>query len=298
MNTSIIRLIIPAMVFMLCATGCKKDPANNGERCQIPRLSVINAVAFENPCAIAVSNDGKIAITTYNGFENGYGSAGTTRVWRSYEAWSKGDVPPILPSFQNIAAEAAVFDNAGNLYIAETEQVAGIAVYLNQNENFLYSHTIHGNFNNPRGMVFDKGTLWIADDGNKRVVSVRNPQSPNYQVSDAFSTNGSVKAVTADNAHFYYVQYDENRVVKRNKSDGGETYIQVASPVDISLHDGNLYVASPSTHHLTVISSERFSNECMGTFENFDASYASAYYQGVGLLLVSHDEDEIKTLAF
>ena len=28
-----------------------------------------------------------------------------------------------------------------------------IAVYLNQNENFLYSHTIHGNFDNPRGMA-------------------------------------------------------------------------------------------------------------------------------------------------
>ena len=36
----------------------------------------------------------------------------------------------------------------------------------------------------------------------------------------------------------------------------------------------------------------------METSENFDASYATAYYQGVGLLLVSHDEDEIKALAF
>jgi|SRR5690606_10876566 len=107
-------------------------------------------------------------------------------------------------------------------------------------------------------------------------------QSPNYHLSDAFSTNGS----------------DENRVVKRNKSDGSETYIQVASSRGYLLARRESDVTSPSTHHLTVISSERFSNERMETSENFDASYATAYYQGVGLLLVSHDEDEIKALAF
>jgi len=294
MSKSIIQSLIPVIV--LFVAGCKKDEADDGGRCQIPRLSAINAVSFVNPCAIAVSKDGKIAITTYNGFENGYGSAGITRVWRSYEGWSKGDVPPILPSFQNVAAEAAVFDDAGNLYIAETELVAGIAVYLIENDHFIYSHTIQGNLNNPRGMVFDEGKLWIADDGNKRVVSVRNPQSPNYQFSDAFPTQGSVKAVTADHAHFYYVRYDENQVVKRNKSDGSETHIQVTHPVDISIHNGKLYVTSPSTHYLTVISSEPFSTECMKTFENFGASFATAYYPGAGLLLVSHDEDEVKIL--
>ncbi|SMC64592.1 NHL repeat-containing protein [Moheibacter sediminis] len=263
--------------------------------CTIPNITNSANKDFINPCAIAVSADGRIAITTYNGFDQGYGSQGVTKIWTSYTVFANNQ-PPVL-TFNNVAAEGAAFDTSGNLFIAETEQVAGIAVYLKNQNGYTYSHTIQGNLNNPRGIAFDNGKLYIADDGNGRIVSVQNPASPNYVIQNEFPTNGSVKAITADEENFYYVQFAENKVVKRSKADGTIQNLNVINPVDITLHDGNLYVTSPTSKKLTVISAEIFSEECMETKDGLNASFATAYYPQVGLLLTAHDLDKINILS-
>lgn len=263
--------------------------------CEIPNITANTNKDFINPCAIAVSADGRIAITTYNGFDQGYGAQGVTKVWTSYTVFANNQ-PPVI-TFNNVAAEGAAFDSNGNLFITETEQVAGVAVYLKNQNGYTFSHTIQGNLNNPRGITFDNGKLYIADDGNSRIVSVQNPASPNYVIQNEFPTNGSVKAITADSEYFYYVQFTENKVVKRSKSDGTTQNLTVTNPVDITLHNGNLYVTSPTSKKLTVISAEIFSEECMESMDGFNASFATAYYPQVGLLLTAHDLDKINVLS-
>lgn len=298
-----LKILLFSIILSGIITSCSSDDESASgdenpdvEVCEIPNITFAEEHGFINPCAIAVSPDGRIAITTYNGFENGYGSEGITRIWASYSNFINNE-PPILPSFPNIAAEGATFDTNGNLYITETEQVAGVAVYLKNQNGYTYSHTIQGNLNNPRGTVFDQGKLYIADDGNGRVVSVENASTLNYEIQEEFATNGSVKAITADNEYFYYVQFAENKVVKRSKENEEIQTINVTNPVDITLYDGNLYVTSPETNRLTVISAGIFSEDCMDTFDDFGASFATAHYPGKGLLITSHDEDKIKTLS-
>ncbi len=292
-------IIYLSVLLGACSSDDESSPPiddNNPEPtvCNIPDLMLLFSRSSLNPCGIAVSNDGRIAITTYNGFENGYGAPGVTKIWSSYTVFSANQ-PPLL-TFDNIAAEGATFDASGNLYIAETEQVAGIAVYLKNQNGYTYSHTIQGNLNNPRGIIFDQDKLYIADDGNGRVVSVQNASSPEYVIQPEFPTNGSVKAIAADQNYFYYVQFVENRVVKRPKADGETQNINVTNPVDIILHEGNLYITSPTTHKLTIVSAGIFSEECLETFDDYGASFGTAYYPGVGLLLAAHDNDEIRTL--
>lgn len=294
--------ILPLLLFGLIVS-CKSDDdsTSNDDNndpdpavCEIPNITNSSNEDFLNSCGIAVSADGRIAITTYNGFDQGYGSQGVTKIWTSYTVFSNNQ-PPIL-TFNNVAAEAAVFDNNGNLFITETEQVAGVAVYLKSQNGYTYSHTIQGNLSNPRGITFDNGKLYIADDGNQRIVSVSNPATPNSPINAEFTTGGSVKAITSDAENFYYVQFAENKVVKRSKADGTTKSLSVNNPVDITLNDGNLYITSPTTKLLTIISAEIFSEECMETKDGLNASFATAYYPQVGLLMTAHYNDKINVL--
>lgn len=280
--------------------SCKSDddstpnPDDNPDPivCEIPNITNSGTEDFLNPCAIAVSPQGQIIVTTYN---EGYGQYGLYRIWASYAAFSANQLP-IQEGFQ-IAAEAATFDPAGNLYVAETEQVARISVYLKNGNAYNWSHFIQGGMNNPRGIVFDGGKLYIADDGNGRVVSVTNPTTPNSPIQAEFSTNGSVKAITSDAQYFYYVQFTENKVVKRSKTDGTTQSLDVTNPVDITLHDGNLYVTSPTSKKLTIIAAETFSEECMETKDGLNASFATAFHPDGGLLMASYDLDKINVLS-
>lgn len=260
--------------------------------CEIPNIMNSSNEDFLNPCAIAVSPEGRIIVTTYNG---GYGKVGLYRIWASYAAFSTNQLP-IQEGFLT-AAEGATFDPSGNIYIAETEQVARIVVYLKTQDGYMFSHFIQGGLNNPRGVVFDNGKLYIADDGNGRIVSVSNPATPNSPIQVEFSTNGSVKAITADDEYFYYVQFTENKVVKRSKADGSMESISITNPVDITLHDGNLYITSPTTKKLTIVSADIFSEECMETKDGLSASFATAYHPDGGLLLTAYDVDKINVLS-
>lgn len=297
------KISILSLFLLGSIISCKSDddstpnPDENPDPvvCAIPNITNSTNKDFINPCAITVSADGRIAITTYNGFDQGYGSQGVTKIWTSYTVFENNQ-PPIL-TFNNVAAEGAAFDTSGNLFITETEQVAGVAVYLKNQNGYTYSHTIQGNLNNPRGITFDNGKLYIADDGNSRVISVQNPESPNFVIQNEFPTTGSVKAITADAENFYYVQFAENKVVKRSKADGSTQSLNVTNPVDITLHDGNLYITSPTSKKLTVVSAEIFSEECMETKDGLNASFATAYYPQVGLLLTAHDLDKINVLS-
>lgn len=299
-NIKISILFLFLFGMMISCSSDDESSNNDGDNnpdpavCEIPDITANTYKNFTNPCAIAVSADGRIAITTYNGFEQGYGAQGVTKIWTSYTVFANNQ-PPVI-TFNNVAAEGVAFDSNGNLFITETEQVAGVAVYLKNQNGYTFSHTIQGNLNNPRGITFDNGKLYIADDGNSRIVSVQNPASPNYLIQNEFTTNGSVKAITADSENFYYVQFEENNVVKRSKTDGNIESLTVTNPVDITLHDGNLYVTSPTSKKLTVISAEIFSEECMEAMDGFDASFATAYYPQVGLLLTAHDLDKINVL--
>lgn len=296
LKTSLLILFLLGLIFS-CKSDDDSTPNDDNNDpdpvvCEIPKITNSSNEDFLNPCAIAVSPQGQIIVTTYNG---GYGQVGLYRIWASYEAFSTNQLP-IQEGFQT-AAEAATFDPTENLYVAETEQVARISVYLKNGNAYNFSHFIQGGLNNPRGIVFDNGKLYISDDGNGRVVSVSNPATPNSPINVEFATSGSVKAITADAENFYYVQFTENKVIKRSKADGTTKSISVTNPVDITLHNGNLYITSPTTKKLTVVSAEIFSEECMEIKDGFNASFATAFHPNGGLLMTAYDLDKINVLS-
>ena len=73
-------------LFLLLTTGAifsckKKNKDEPADTCGIPELQMTAAIDVANPCGLAVSNSGKVAITE---FKQPYGSTGTTKIWNSY----------------------------------------------------------------------------------------------------------------------------------------------------------------------------------------------------------------------
>ena len=172
---------IALLLVIAAAAGlasCKKDKKDApADTCGIPELKMVSSADVPNPCGIAVSVNGKVAVTEY---KRPYGSSGFTKIWNSYSDLLAGKPPVEL--LQHIGAEAVAFDNNENLYVTETEQNARIVVYkkakVNGMDDYQYHRQIQEGFENPRGIAFDsKNRLYLADDGKDRLLRFNDPMN-------------------------------------------------------------------------------------------------------------------------
>ncbi|MBA3985781.1 MAG: hypothetical protein H0X63_04215 [Flavobacteriales bacterium] len=297
---SITLLVVLFILFSSCSKSDDDFVEENEENeeliCQVAPLSFANNVAFPNPCGISIAGNGTLAITTYNGFDQGYGSMGVTKLWSSYASFAQGANP--LFETNNTAAEAVVFDpDLGHMYIAETEQVAGIAVYLNVIQGYQYSHTIQGGFVNPRGLAVDStGKLYIADDGNGRIMSVAIPSNPSSPILTEYTGLNSVKGIAFSDSHLYYTNFIENKVGRISLTSGVKESVSVVQPIDIHIDQEAIYVSSYTTGKLHVFSTTLFSGECENVYENLTGSFAMTSIPDIGLLTTNHDKNAITIL--
>lgn len=238
--------------------GNGNNGGNNNGGVVIPELQLTNTAAVNNPCGVAVSKSGMIAVTEYNGFI-AYGKKGTTRVWKSYSDMAANQAP--YASWQNTGAEAAVFDENENLYIAETEQTAAVVIYKRTANGFSLAKTIQGGLNNPRGMAIKDGALYLADDGNNRVLRYDNPlTSSNY--TPVLTHLQAPKAVAIDGNSIYVAEYGVNKVSKYTIGDWANptATVTVTKPVDVAVKDGLMVVGQPEAGTIQQYSSETLSN--------------------------------------
>ncbi len=272
------KKIIIILAAALSFTSCKKDkdapqPSqtnnqsnnqggenNNGNNNNgnggtvIPELQLTNTAAVTNPCGVAVSKSGMIAVTEYNGFI-AYGKKGTTRVWKSYSDMAANQAP--YATWQNTGAEAAVFDENENLYIAETEQTAAIVIYKRTANGFSLAKTIQGGLNNPRGMAIKDGQLYLADDGNNRVIRYDNPLTSSTY-TPVLTHLQAPKAVAIDGNSVYVAEYGVNKVSKYTIGDWANptATVTVSKPVDVAVKDGLMVVGQPEAGTIQQYSAE------------------------------------------
>jgi len=292
-NVPIMKRTLLYFGIALLAVACAND---DGESCSVPVATEKNATPFTNGCGMAVSKSGRIAITVYNG---GYGQPGAVHVYKDYDALLIDDRQTSLVV---TAPEAVAFDSQENLYVAETEAVAGVKVYQSNDYYFVLNRTIQIGFNNPRGLAIDdQDRLYVCDDGNGRVVLFNNPlTSDEHGIAQGFG--GGIKGIAVKGDRLYVTNYGLNRVSQFRITPGDEMAVvgtgeaTVEKATDISLSSNKIVVTSFDTGKMTLFSDCDFSNENKKEF-SLGSCFGTAFLKGGKLLGAFYNEDVIKEIA-
>ena len=261
-------LLIILSIFSSCNKSTGTDNSSN-DACNLPELRQTSFASVHRPCGIAVSKNGLVAICEYNGFEiygGAYGSAGKTYVYRSYSDLLTKAAP--FFTLDNQGAEAVAFDQNENLYVAETEAVAGIAVYQNLNiylpSVFAYRKTSQGEFINPRGLAFDShDRLYVANDGVGNIIRIDDPMGIAKTQSIGYISKG-IKGLAIAEDTIFCTSYNTGEIMTLPlNSDGtlgqlNHTGILTDRPVDISVNDQTIAVSRPESGTISLFERNGF----------------------------------------
>lgn len=302
-NLRMLPLLLLLLSFMACKKDKKTNPGEDGNT--VPEMRAIASATLANPCAIAVSKSGKIAITEY---KNGYGLAGTTKIWNSYTDLMANKAP--AQTWQNIAVEAAAFDIDENLYIVETEQTAALKVYLKSTQNgidtYLLSKTHQAGFNNPRGIAFDsQNRLYMADDGNNRLIRFTDPKNSAAFVAVPGVTQ-SLKGISIINDKMFITSFDGNGLYKADITPIGglnqPLKTGMSKVVDVSTYQNLVAISSPNNSTITIINSNDFkaednysgkSTQIKSTGAIYGVAFVKTTDGKFGLLAAHHGQNKV-----
>jgi len=271
----------------------------------LPDLKVVSSVNVTNPCGIAVSASGKVAITEY---KQPYGSNGTTKIWNSYSDLLTQKAP--AQTFVNVGAEAVAFDRNENLYVTETEQTARIMVYkknrINGVDSYQYLRAIQEGFINPRGIAFDsQNRLYLADDGKDRLLRFNDPlNSSTFSIVAAVF--GNPKGLAIANDTLYLTGYNTNRLFKSALTAtgglAGTIIVNTAQPVDVAVYGNIAAVAAPGGSRITLFNnyqmrtSEAAYTGCTKELKGTGDIYGLAFVKtakGYGLLAAHYAQNKV-----
>lgn len=287
-------------------TSCKKSNKNEPmDTCGLPELKMVAYADVANPCGIAVSANGKVAITEY---KQPYGSVGTTKIWNSYSDLLAKKAP--AQSFQNIGAEAIAFDNNENLYITETEQNARIVIYkkalVNGVQTYQYWRVIQEGFINPRGIAFDsKNRLYLADDGKDRLLRFNDPLNSSAMTVLA-AVFGNPKGLAIANDTLYITGYNTDRLYKYELTSAGalgkSVVIGLPKLVDVAAYGNIVAAASPGSKQITLLNSNQIqkteasytscTKELTGTGDIYGLAFVKTA-TGYGLLAAHYNQNRV-----
>jgi len=298
------------ILFLLFATGAiisckKKGQSEPNDTCGLPELQVSASVDVSNPCGVAVSASGKVAITE---FKQPYGSTGITKIWNSYSDLLAKKAPS--QTFQSVGAEAIAFDNNENLYITETEQNARIVIYKKNTVNgvstYQYLRIIQEGFINPRGIAFDsKNRLYLADDGKDRLLRFNDPLNSSAMTVLA-AVFGSPKGLAIANDTLYLTGYSTDRLYKYELTQAGtlgkSVIVSLPKLVDVAAYGNIVAVASPGNKRITLLNSNQIQTSevnysgCSKTLTGTGDIYGLAFVKtgnGYGLLAAHYNQNKI-----
>lgn len=283
------------LIGLTILVSCSKDDDNAApvDLCAVANVQQESNYDSSNPCAIAVSNSGIIAVSAYNG---GYGVNAIIKIYTNYDNFKNGVVKS---SLEAIAPEAMAFDNDNNLYVSETESVAGIKVFDHIGDGaFAYKKTIQDNFNNPRGLAFDnQNRLFLADDGTGRIIRFDNPFN-----SNTYSTIGNwdtgIKGIAIRDNMMYVTNYTSGRVSQnRLKADGTLDELTAAvdflKATDISIRGNRIIVTSYDTGKLGVFTACDFSDDKVKMYDNLGPAFGTGFINDAILLAATSGSDKV-----
>ena len=286
-----VSIFIAALLLTACSKDDNTNPAVN--LCALPLPSAQSTNDVSNPCAIAVSSSGLIAVSAYNG---GYGAAADIKIYTNLQNFKAGIVKSTLNA---IAPEAMAFDSDNNLYVAETEQIAGIKVYDHIGDGaFSYKKTIQDDFNNPRGLAFDaEDRLFLADDGTGRIIRFDDPFNSNSHVTLG-NWDVGIKGLAIQGNVMYVTNYNTGSVSRNTlKADGSiDTLthaINFEKATDVSFSGTRVIVSSYDTGKVVVCSECAFGDSNKVVYNNFGKIFGTAFANNGLLLAATYDLDKV-----
>jgi hypothetical protein len=305
-----LKTFVPLLFLLLLAAGTiisckKKDKIAPTDTCGIPELKMIATADVTNPCGLAVSASGKVAVTEY---KQPYGSSGITKIWNSYSDLLAKNPP--VQTILSIGAEAIAFDNNENLYITETEQNARIVIYkkniVNGLSTYQYLRIIQEGFINPRGIAFDsKNRLYLADDGKDRLLRFNDPLNSSAMniVAGVF---GNPKGLAIANDTLYITGYNSDRLYKYELTATGglgkSVVVSLPKLVDVAAYGNIVAVASPGNKRITLLNSNQMqatevnysgcTKELTGTGDIYGLAFVKTG-SGYGLLAAHYNKNQI-----
>ena len=255
-----LTLLIAGLSLLASCSGDDDNPAPDA--CALANLTPQSTYNQNNPCAIAVSPNGMIAVSEYNGYQ----AAALIRIYTSYDNFKNGVV---RSSLNATSPEAMAFDADNNLYVSETELVAGIKVFDHVGDGaFAVKKTIQDDFVNPRGLAFDgQGRLFLADDGTGRIIRFDDPFNSNNHATIG-SWDQGVKAVAIQGNIMYVANYNTS-TVSRNvlKADGTleiiNAGVEFEKATDLSFNGNRVIITSFDTGKMAILSDCNFGESNM-----------------------------------
>ena len=287
---------ISFLILAAFTVSCSDDDSNSNpvaDACALLGITENTATVQNNPCAIAVSPAGYIAVSEFNG---GYGTSAKIRIYTSYDNFKSGTLKQELTA---IAPEAMAFDKDNNLYISETEQVAGIKIYDHIGDGaYAYKKVIQDDFNNPRGLAFDgQNRLYLADDGTGRIIRFNDPFN-----SDVHATIGNwdagIKGLAINGNIMYVTNYNSNLVSRNVLKDNGtlstlDAAVNIPKATDVSVNGNTVVITSYENNSVTVFSNCNFSDASKNTYTG--KVLGTAFVTPNVLLTANLDTDRVKT---
>lgn len=222
----------------------------------------------------------KVAVSWYDAAFN-YGSATMVRIYSSLADFENNSPGVDYTGF--IGVEALAFDHSigGNLAVMETENGGGKLRIFNAAMTEVASYTsgdigtaLGAGFYNSRGLVFDnQGNLYIADDGNNRIVKIQNPTNESTAVITEFIAlpNGSgPKSVTILNGKMMVACFNTKKIVVFDMltlNQVTEISTGAFSPLDLTAHQ-----AYGAHFYTSMINQSNFSGKVVAYNENGNVS--------------------------
>lgn len=284
-----LTLLIAGLSLLASCSGDDDNPAPDA--CALANLAPQSTYNQNNPCAIAVSPNGMIAVSEYNGYQ----AAALIRIYTSYDNFKNGVV---RSSLNATSPEAMAFDADNNLYVSETELVAGIKVFDHVGDGaFAVKKTIQDDFVNPRGLAFDgQGRLFLADDGTGRIIRFDDPFNSNNHATIG-SWDQGVKAVAIQGNIMYVANYNTS-TVSRNvlKADGTleiiNAGVEFEKATDLSFNGNRVIITSFDTGKMAVLSDCNFGESNMRVYDDLGPTFGTAFVGG-DLLGATNNSDKV-----
>jgi len=280
-------------IALLIACSKEDDNTTAVNLCALPLPSVQTAFDVANPCAIAVSPSGMIAVSAYNG---GYGADAQIKIYTSLADFQAGTIKSTVNA---ISPEALAFDADNNLYVAETEQVAGIKVFDHIGDGaFAVKKTIQDDFMNPRGLAFDgQGRLFLADDDTGRIIRFDDPFNSNAHVTIG-NWDAGVKGLAIQGNVMYVTNYDTGSVSRNTlKADGSfellTNSIHFDKATDVSFNGTRIVMSSYETGKVVVSSDCAFGDSNKVVYDNLGKIFGTAFANNGLLLAATYDLDKV-----
>ncbi len=262
------KKILPILFTLLFLLGFSESFG----QCYYQDTALIHRTRTKKPYAIAISNTGKIAVTSVR--RDSVGKKGIVKVWRNvydFMAGSRQNDSMFLTS-----PEGVTFDTSNNLYVVQTERAdSNVMIYDTSLHLIKVINNSPGTpvaWSIPRGVAIDLDqNLYIISGDSVRADSTSVPHTSKLiKITQPLTTAtkslllshlDSAKAVTIDSNRLYITEFGANKVSRYNLASMTKVdSVGITHPMDIAVKKCRTYTTEQGRNTVKILSTQDMSD--------------------------------------